>query len=66
MAVALQPDIVRDAAERRVEVELTGTLTRGATLVDWQERSGRPANARIVLEVDQARFEALIAAALGA
>ena len=66
MAVALQPDIVRDAAERRVEVELTGTLTRGATLVDWQERSGRPAHARIVLEVDQARFEALIAAALGA
>ncbi|ANB18673.1 nucleoside hydrolase [Dokdonella koreensis] len=66
MAVALQPDIVSDAAERRVEVELTGALTRGATLVDWQARSGRPANARIVLEVDQARFEALIAAALGA
>jgi hypothetical protein len=27
---------------------------------------GRPANARIVLEVDQVRYEALVARALGA
>ena len=47
-------------------VELEGRHSRGATLVDWQRRTGRPANARIVMEYDQARFEALIRAALGA
>jgi purine nucleosidase len=66
MAVALQPDIVTRAEERHVAIELTGTHTRGATVVDWESRSGAAANARIVLDVDQARFEALVAAALGA
>ncbi len=65
MAVALQPQIVRVAEHRHVGIELTGTLTRGATVVDWEGRTGRPANARIVLEVDQERFEALVAQALG-
>lgn len=66
MAVALQPDIVTRAEERHVAIELTGTHTRGATVVDWERRLGRAANASIVLDVDQARFEALVAAALGA
>lgn len=66
MAVALQPDIVIRAEDRHVAVELTGALTRGATVVDWENRFGNPANARIVLDVDQARFEALVASALGA
>ncbi len=65
MAVALEPDAVRHAEDRHVAVELSGTLTRGATVVDWEGRGGRPANARIVLEVDQERFEAAIARALG-
>jgi purine nucleosidase len=66
MAVALQPDIVLRAADHHVAIELTGTLTRGATVVDWEDRFGHAANAQIVLDVDQARFETLIAAALGA
>ncbi|MCQ4164750.1 nucleoside hydrolase [Tahibacter harae] len=66
MAVVLDPDCVQRAEHRHVAVELSGGLTRGATVVDWDGRSGRPANARIVLEVDQARFEALIRQALGA
>jgi len=66
MAVALQPDIVLRAEEHHVAVELDGAATRGATVVDWDDRLGRHANARIVLEVDQTRFEALVAAALGA
>jgi len=65
MAVALQPDIVTRAEERHVAIELAGTHTRGATVVDWESRMGIAANARIVLDVDQARFEALVAAALG-
>ncbi|MBS0584108.1 MAG: nucleoside hydrolase [Proteobacteria bacterium] len=65
MAVALEPDIVTHSEEHHVAVELDGRLTRGATVVDWQDRLGQPANARIVLEVDHARFEALLASAVG-
>jgi len=64
MAVALAPDLVTESAERHVGIELDGALTRGATVVDWDGRLGRPINARIVLAVDQARFEALVRAAL--
>lgn len=66
MAVALEPAIVRKAERRHVGIELSGTATRGATVVDWDDRFRRPANARIVIEVDQGRFEALVADALGA
>ena len=66
MAVALEPAIVRHAEQHHVAVEIDGKLTRGATVVDWNDRFGKPANAQIVLEVDHARFEALLASALGA
>lgn len=66
MAVALDPGIVTHAESRYVAIEMTGASTRGATVVDWDNRLGRPANARIVLEVDQARFEDLAARSLGA
>ena len=66
MALALQPGGVVRAEERALAVELEGRLSRGATLVDWQQRTGRPANARILMSYDQARFEARIRAALGA
>lgn len=66
MAVALDPTIVRKAERRHVGIELTGGATRGATVVDWDARLGRPANARIVLEVEQTRFEAMVAQTLDA
>jgi purine nucleosidase len=66
MALALQPGGVLRAEERPLAVELEGRLSRGATVVDWQRLSGRPANARILMDYDQARFEAQIRAALGA
>lgn len=66
MAVAIDPAIVTRSETRAVAVELDGRLTRGATVVDWGNQLGRPAQARIVLEVDQARFAAMIRKALGA
>jgi len=66
MAVALDPGIVTKAETRHVAVELHGALTRGATFVDWDRRTGAEPNARIVMSVDHARFEALVAGALGA
>lgn len=65
MAVVVDPGIVTRAEERHVEVELHGARTRGATIVDWDRRNGKAPNARIVLDVDHARFERLIAQALG-
>ena len=47
-----------------VAVELNGTLTRGATVVDWDQRLGGRINARIVMDIDQPRFESLIGATL--
>jgi purine nucleosidase len=66
MAIALDPGIVRRAERRHVAVELGGRHGRGATVVDWEGRLGQPPNANIVLDVDQAGFEALVASGLGA
>ncbi|MHA6205144.1 nucleoside hydrolase [Dyella soli] len=66
MAVAIDASIVTRSETRHVAVEMDGRLTRGATVVDWSARLGHPANARIVMEVDQARFGAMVRLALGA
>jgi purine nucleosidase len=54
-AVALDPDLVqyRPAA---IDVELTGTLTRGMTVADWNGHWGRERNALIGITVDPAAF----------
>jgi purine nucleosidase len=54
-AVVLDPDLV---SYRRVtvDVELTGTLTRGMTIADWSNRWGREPNALIGVGVDPEMF----------
>ncbi len=54
-AVALDPDLVR-YRQATVDVELTGTLTRAMTVVDWRGHWGREHNAHIGVEVDPAVF----------
>ncbi|MDZ7885591.1 MAG: nucleoside hydrolase [Mycobacterium sp.] len=54
-AVALDPDLVR-CQSATVDVELTGTLTRGMTVADWRGHWGREHNAHIGVEVDPAAF----------
>ncbi|NDK37985.1 nucleoside hydrolase [Pseudoxanthomonas gei] len=66
MAYALEPDGAQELAERPVAIELAGTLTRGATIVDWNRQHGRPDNARLLMRYDQQRFETLVQAALAA
>lgn len=66
MAVALDPGCITRSVRRYVGIELDGHLSRGATVVDWEDRLERPANARIVLDVDQARFAGMVKRALGA
>lgn len=66
MAVAIDPSVVVRSERRHVGVELDGRLTRGATVVDWGHRLGLPVQANVVLELDQAKFAAMVRRALGA
>lgn len=66
MAHALQPGAATRMAERHVAVETTGALTRGATVVDWDQRLDAAPNASILLDYDQHAFEARVRQALGA
>ncbi|MCV7257837.1 nucleoside hydrolase [Mycobacterium shimoidei] len=54
-AVALDPQLVSTRAAT-VDVELTGSLTRGMTVTDWSGRWGRKPNALIGVGVDPAVF----------
>jgi purine nucleosidase len=54
-AVALDPDLVQ-CRPTTVDVELTGTLTRGMTIADWNGRWGRPPNALVGIGVDAGVF----------
>lgn len=54
-AVALDPGLIRTRAAA-VDVELTGTLTRGMTIADWSRHWRRVPNAQVGVEVDAAEF----------
>jgi purine nucleosidase len=67
MAVAIDPSVVVSREHRRVGVELDGHLTRGATVVDWGGRLDQQrAQVSVVMELDQAKFAAMVRRALGA
>jgi len=65
MMAALYPEYIIEKQRHFLHVETAGSQSRGATVVDWLERSGRMAQTEIVLKLDQARFELLIQNALG-
>ncbi|WIM87688.1 nucleoside hydrolase [Candidatus Mycobacterium wuenschmannii] len=54
-AVALDPRLV-ELQPATVDVELTGTLTRGMTVTDWTGQWARKPNALIAVRADSARF----------
>ncbi|MGY4710333.1 nucleoside hydrolase [Mycolicibacterium sp. CBM1] len=54
-AVALDPGLVQTRATT-VDVELTGTLTRGMTIADWSRHWRREHNAHVGMDVDPAAF----------
>ena len=64
MAVALEPDIVTSYEDRYVAVELNGRLTRGQTMVDWEDRLGHAPNTRIVTALHGSRLFELAEQAL--
>ena len=60
VAAAIDPTIVTAKEEHHLSIELSGALTRGQTTVDWWNASGKPANAEIILEIDQQRFNQMM------
>ena len=60
MAVALEPEIVRQVETRYVEVELAGRMTRGQLVVDWYDLMEQTPNAHLVLDVDRDRYWELL------
>ncbi len=58
VAVALDPTLV-ETRRAAVDVETTGRLTTGATIVDWRGQWGRLANTEVAVAVDADRFRRL-------
>ena len=56
MAVVLEPEIIKRRAQHHLGIELNGSLSRGQTIVDWLDASGRQTNADIIQEIDQGRL----------
>lgn len=66
MAFALEPLGALEVMDRPVSIELQGSHSRGATLVDWRRQEGLSDKVAILMRYDQARFEGLVRAALAA
>ena len=64
MAVALDPSVAARTSPHRVNVEIAGRFTRGMTVVDALDVTGRPPNATVVWEIDVARWKSMLATAL--
>jgi purine nucleosidase/pyrimidine-specific ribonucleoside hydrolase len=63
VAAVIEPSILRTVATP-VAVELTGTHTRGATVVDLHRRTGRPPNADVAVDLQVGAFWSLLTAAV--
>jgi purine nucleosidase len=63
--VLLEPGCVLAQVDRPLAVETAGALARGQSVVDWQRRSGRPDNARVVMTIEQATHRRRLRSALG-
>ena len=63
VAAVVDPTVVR-TVPAPVTVELTGTYTRGATVVDLHRRTTRPPNADVAVGLDVAAFWRLLMAAV--
>jgi inosine-uridine nucleoside N-ribohydrolase len=65
VARVIDPTVIT-TVEANVAVELTGTHTRGATVVDLHGVTGRQPNARVAVGLDAERFWELMVAAVAA
>ncbi|RUS73013.1 hypothetical protein EGW08_019219, partial [Elysia chlorotica] len=59
MALVLDRSVVHSAEPVYANVELSGQLTRGQMVVDWDGLLGQPCNALVVKELDIGKIQAL-------
>ena len=57
---ALREKGMEEVAEKYVQIERTGELSRGMTVIDWWGMSKQPPNVEIILKVNQDRFYQLL------
>ncbi len=65
IALLADPEVAT-VIETRIDAEVTGTETRGATCVDLHDMLKRPKNAKVAMDLDVDRFWNLIADAVAA
>jgi purine nucleosidase len=63
IALIADPEVAT-TTRTRVDIELRGEHTRGATVIDLLELTNRPANATVALELDVDRFWDMVEAAV--
>jgi len=56
VACAIDPTLITKKERHYVAVETNGSRSRGLTCVDWWDQSNKPANAELILDLDQQRF----------
>jgi purine nucleosidase len=64
VAAAIEPGIITKHEKHHLTVELCGKHTRGQTSVDWLDMGDIPANADLIMEVNQDRFVQLMESGL--
>lgn len=63
VAYCLKPEIFQ-TRDYHVDIELSGEFSSGATIVDWYHRTGKPLNAKIVLDIQREEFIKMVMDAL--
>lgn len=64
MAIAIRPSLVLASERHAVFVETRGQYTRGQTVTDWRDVSGKARNVEIVHEVDFAAVQDMLLASV--
>ena len=64
VAYLLKPEMYR-MEDTCVDVELEGSMTKGCTLVDLKGYLGKPANAKVCMDIDQEMFRAWFLESIG-
>lgn len=64
MAVALEPDIATEISDHFVDISLDGELTRGMTVVDKLNVTGKVPNASVCYSINADAWKALLKASL--
>lgn len=64
IAYLLRPQMY-DIVETTVDIELSGTMTAGCTLVDLKGYLGQPHNARVCMDIDQEMFRSWFLESIG-